>query len=279
MRSLIFLAFCFLSSFVMAQVPVSKEPRHHLVFENENARILNVLLPPGDTTQYHLHSTPSVFIMLTHTKTGSQKITNDPVTSTSKAGDIWFENLNPPNTKIHRVWNMDTATYHVVDVELLTKDSGFANPPLTLEHTHIIIDTPWVRVYSIVLAKDQQTTIKGKRPGFILIAINAGNIQLTENNKRSNSTIQPGANFIIEPNTEFSLNNSGGSLMQFALLELHFTADYPLGSGNGNGFGTQVQGVTLPNFANKELTWRKLHKTNIGFDAILFNNTILFTAE
>ncbi len=63
------------------------------------------------------------------------------------------------------------------------------------------------------------------------------------------------------------------------LSNVNFSADYPLGSGSGNGLGTQVQGATLPDFANETLTWEKLHTTNIGFDAILFNNRVSFTAE
>jgi TonB-linked SusC/RagA family outer membrane protein len=63
------------------------------------------------------------------------------------------------------------------------------------------------------------------------------------------------------------------------LSGVNFSADYNLGSGNGSGAGTQMQGATLPDFANTTLTWEKLHTTNIGFDAVLFNNAVTFTAE
>jgi TonB-dependent starch-binding outer membrane protein SusC len=63
------------------------------------------------------------------------------------------------------------------------------------------------------------------------------------------------------------------------LSGVSFTADYPLGSGNGNGVGTQQQGATLPDYANTELTWEKLKTINVGLDAMLFNNRVSFTAE
>ncbi|MEO8569101.1 MAG: TonB-dependent receptor, partial [Ginsengibacter sp.] len=63
------------------------------------------------------------------------------------------------------------------------------------------------------------------------------------------------------------------------LSNVNFSSDYSIGSGNGNGVGTQVQGATLPDFANTTLTWEKLHTTNFGFDAVLFDNRINFTAE
>lgn len=55
--------------------------------------------------------------------------------------------------------------------------------------------------------------------------------------------------------------------------------DYSFGSGNGDGFGTQLQGVRLPNFPNFALTWEKVRTTNVGFDALLLDNRLSFTAE
>jgi TonB-linked SusC/RagA family outer membrane protein len=63
------------------------------------------------------------------------------------------------------------------------------------------------------------------------------------------------------------------------LSNVNLTPDYPLGSGNGNPFGTQFQGARLPNFANTTLTWEKVKTTSIGFDALLFRNSFSLTAE
>src|SRR4029450_55211 len=40
---------------VVAQVPLSKEPRHHMTFENPQLRILDVNIPPGDKSLDHRH--------------------------------------------------------------------------------------------------------------------------------------------------------------------------------------------------------------------------------
>lgn len=63
------------------------------------------------------------------------------------------------------------------------------------------------------------------------------------------------------------------------LSTISLTPDYALGSGNGDGYGTQLQGAALPNFANTTLTWEKLKTTSVGLDAVLFNNQVSFTAE
>lgn len=221
MRLTIISAMCLLSSFyTMAQVPVSKEPRHHLVFENNKVRILNVLLPPGDTTQYHVHSTPSVFIPFTKTYTGSQRINEQPEYGTSVAGNVWFENLNAPHTKIHRVWNMDSSVFHVMDVELLTKDSGFSFKPLALPHCHLQINIPWVRTYTIQLAMNEEINIKNQLSDFILVAINEAEIKLMENGKLSTSFIKPGQFYLINANDTFSANNQNNTPAKFTLISL-----------------------------------------------------------
>lgn len=71
--------------------------------------------------------------------------------------------------------------------------------------------------------------------------------------------------------------NSAGYYKYLSGISL--TADYPLGSGNGNGVGTQSQATRLPDFANTTLTWEKLKTTNVGIDAQLFNNHVSLTAE
>ncbi|HEX5027023.1 MAG TPA: TonB-dependent receptor [Agriterribacter sp.] len=63
------------------------------------------------------------------------------------------------------------------------------------------------------------------------------------------------------------------------LSTVSLTPDYALGSGNGDGYGAQVQGAALPNFANTTLTWEKLKTTSIGLDAVLFDNKVNFTVE
>jgi hypothetical protein len=62
----------FLGSYAFAQVAVRDEPRHHNVFENDYVRVLDVWVAPKDTTQFHVHATPSVFIMLSKTTTSAQ---------------------------------------------------------------------------------------------------------------------------------------------------------------------------------------------------------------
>ncbi|MEJ7678674.1 MAG: hypothetical protein WKG06_12600 [Segetibacter sp.] len=219
-KIILFFSLLLITFYMRAQVPVSKEPRHHVVFENEKVRLLNVLLPPGDTTQYHVHSTPSVFICFTKTNTTSQLIHQQPVQSTSNAGYIWFENLKPPHIKIHRVWNQDTAAFHVMDIEVLSNDSRFTQKPILLPHTQLTIDTPWARTYKIELAKSEQVTIEEHPSAFVLIAINNGTITMIKKGAGNNLDLQAGTFFWIKPDEQFTLLNQSDTVTHFALVEI-----------------------------------------------------------
>lgn len=208
------------SLLIKAQVPVSKEPRHHVVFENEKVRLLNVLLPPGDTTQYHVHSTPSVFICFTKTNTASQLMGRQSTSGISSAGTIWSENLSSPHIKTHRVWNLDTDTFHVMDVEILSKNPGFSQKALETPHVQLTIDTPWARIYKIELAKSEQVTIKKHLSAYILVTINNGMIEMIKNNTHNSLLLQPGTFFRIQPEEQFTLLNRSDTIMHFALVEV-----------------------------------------------------------
>ena len=203
-----------------AQVPVSQEPRHHIVFENSQARILNVLLPVGDTSQYHVHSTPSVFIGLSTTHTGSQLLHQQPVPGLFTAGTAFFENLSVPHTRIHRVWNNDTSVFHVMDIELLAKDSGFSQKPFIAKYSRLETDTPWVRIYKIMLPKNEQLTIHEMKRTFVVVSVNDLKINLIINEKETVSSVSAGDFFWLNAGDRFTLRNPGDSMASMALIEV-----------------------------------------------------------
>src|SRR5215471_21518393 len=47
---------------VQSPVPVLNEPRHHLKFENDYVRVFDVVVPPGDTTLFHIHSNDYAYV-------------------------------------------------------------------------------------------------------------------------------------------------------------------------------------------------------------------------
>lgn len=205
---------------LQAQVLVHEEPRHRPVFQNREIRILNVLVAPGDTSLYHIHNTPSFFIRLTNSNTGSQIQGERPLAGRSKAGEIRFENLAPPNNRTHRVWNADRDTFHVMDVELLMKGATFNQSPLSLPNLKLEIDTNWVRAYRLNLLKGIDFKTKNNKHSQVLVALNASTLEIRQNGKSGLQNLQPGSFYVIKRKQSFSVRNISGSRTEFVLLEL-----------------------------------------------------------
>ena len=55
--------------------------------------------------------------------------------------------------------------------------------------------------------------------------------------------------------------------------------NFSTGSGNGDPNGSRAGGAYLPDFANTDLSWETVTTSGVGFDAVLFNNRLNFTAE
>ena len=217
-RQFFFFVFIFSLLNAYTQVPVHQEPFHRPVFENREVRILNVVISPGDTSLYHLHSTPSVFIFLSSTAAGTQLQGKGPVSMRFTTGRILFEDLGAPNTRIHRAWNEDREDLHVIDVELLTKDTGFSAPPLSL--FKLEVDTPWVRAYRVVLEKDKELALKRKKNPFILISVGPASVEVKQGGKYHREMLKKGSYFDVKRKQSFYLKNKSTDPVQLVLLEL-----------------------------------------------------------
>ena len=53
-------------------MPLSGEPRHHVVYESPSTRIHDIQIPPGDTTLFHTHDTAILYVPIARSTNRSQ---------------------------------------------------------------------------------------------------------------------------------------------------------------------------------------------------------------
>ncbi len=198
-----------------AQVPVSQEPRHHNVFENKWVRVLDVHIPPGDTSLMHKHSTPSVFIVLSNTKTGSEVLV-EPAKTHFTDGNIWFEGFYD-KPRIHRVWNSDTVEFHVVDMELLNRNNQTVDPPMDLKSLTLLFDEKPVRGYRANLPANSSLRLPRRKAPFMVIGLSNITGSVTVNNK---PFVKKGDFIFLQPDHKIEFDNKGNADENFAIFEL-----------------------------------------------------------
>jgi len=204
------------SSIPNAQVQVSKEPRHKNVLENKYIKLLDVKIQPGDTSLFHIHSTPSVFVHFTNTVVCSQIKGREWVTAKNTQGNAWYRSF-VNDTLVHRVSNCDTVPFNVTDVELLSpyKPTMKLQPlPFTL-----LFENEKVIAYRLTAAAFNKQVIKKRGP--MIAQIVAGS-EVTLHNKKGKelSQLKAGKYVYIKPRTAFYFSATGNEEINLILFEI-----------------------------------------------------------
>lgn len=210
------LALAFISLESTAQVPVREEPRHKPVLVNEYFRMLDVIIPPGDTTLYHIHETPSLFLRFTSTYVASQ-VKDSAWSEKSKSikGDADYDYFT--NTRVHRVSNQDRDTFHVTDIEILSSyQPGNNIKPLPFS---LLFDNEKAFAYRITDMANGKQEIRNRGP--IIAALVEGNsVILREEGTKVSTKIKPGKFAYLKPGGSYYFSMGKNEKINLVIFEL-----------------------------------------------------------
>lgn len=141
------------TTFVRAQVPLSQEPRHHATFENPQLRILNINIPPGDTTLDHRHDFDIATVAMTSGTNTRQQPSGQPWSAPRPPrmlGDVSVTEYTD-KAQSHRVENLGKTAYQLFAVENLKKSGWSTAPAASGLGTKLTNDSRAFRIYDVRL--------------------------------------------------------------------------------------------------------------------------------
>jgi len=100
-----------------AQMPVEQEVHHKVVFENRWIRLIDLIVPAGDTTLLHTHAAASVVLFLSKSNVAIQNVGESPVITHVNPGDVVYRNYDE-KPAVHMVWSEDKSVFRCMVVEL-----------------------------------------------------------------------------------------------------------------------------------------------------------------
>ena len=230
MRKYVWFTGLFMKAFsvCLAQVPVSQEPMHHNILDNGHVRLLDVHIPAGDTTRYHIHATPSVFLVLTDAHTSSQVILEEDHSKSPipHYGNIWFEGFYLQH-RIHRVYNRDNHEFHVMDIELTNKNYLAIDSPIRQPAFTFLFEEKPVRAYRLTLGPGTNITLPSRKADILMIQLtdSAENMRveelLTGGKMAQEKFFRQKGDFIYIPSgIQIVIRNGGKDNTEFAFFEL-----------------------------------------------------------
>jgi len=106
-------------------VPMDKAPFHIPVFANDYLILLNVNIPPGRNTGYHIHYADSVSVNLTPASQTNQTYGSTEVSRPGTGGDgepgrATFTNVTKDGPRTHKASNVGPTPFH--NISFILKD-------------------------------------------------------------------------------------------------------------------------------------------------------------
>jgi hypothetical protein len=197
-----------------AQVAVREEPRHHPVIVNQYLRVLDVWIRPGDTTVFHIHATPSLFLIFTNTKVATQLKDSGWLNDTNIKGEVYFEEFT--KERVHRVSNVDKDSFHVTDIEILSAykpREGRKPLPYTL-----LFYNDKAFAYRITEINKQQN-VSSRGPIF-MGHVQGENVMVNVDGQKGKVEISPGKFLYLKPGESFHFSTKKKGAVNLVLFEL-----------------------------------------------------------
>jgi mannose-6-phosphate isomerase-like protein (cupin superfamily) len=159
-----------LSCLAWAQIPVEKEPRHHLIFENESLIVLSPQIPAGDTTLEHLHAHDDATICIHGSSvrgkpSGGEWSNAGAVCVPGRIGVTEYTG----NPRAHTVQNVGTGVYHLALVENLRPNGWTTYDPVTVDGLSVAKENRSFRIYDIQLSGSAIPVHSHKVPTVVIL--------------------------------------------------------------------------------------------------------------
>ena len=149
-----------ITAVVTAQVPLSKEPRHRVTFENVQLRILDVNIPPGDTSLDHLHDRDIATVSMTSGTGTRLQSPGQPwgaVRPPRPLGDATVADYaGKPSS--HRIENVGKSAYQLFALENLRTSGWATSPALAAPATKLTAESRAFKIYDVRLGRDGSQT-------------------------------------------------------------------------------------------------------------------------
>ena len=179
-------------------VHLFQEPRHRTVFVyNEDVRVLDVQINPGDTSLVHTHDSA---ILLNSIRRGSGPSNGSVSSNTRYAEEPYSHAVSNSGPGLMRIIAMPNSSQGVQDLSADRPD-GLAGEPA--------LENAWFRSYRIDLAPGEETTVHRHRNPVLVVQITEGKTHVTREDGITAELTEMGHWTWRSPESPYRIRNAG----------------------------------------------------------------------
>lgn len=197
-------------------VPVFEEPRHHLVVDTPPLRILDIQIPPGDTTLFHSHSSPMLYVPIASSRTRNQNIGEEwtgggAAPAAAPAVQARPGRVSAPANYIdkgqtHRVNNIGTSLFRLIGIGNMTHGEA---APAAASATKPELENRWYRAERLVIAPGASAPVPPAAGTIVVVMQTSGSAAL--DGKVWHPLNGPGDFARIDGTTPYVVHNRGAA--------------------------------------------------------------------
>jgi quercetin dioxygenase-like cupin family protein len=171
-------------------VPVYQEPHHRMVFESPSARILDVQVRPGETSGYHTHDSPILYVQLSSSQLRTEALgvppaappagrgrgagRAGPAAAPPRPGRVSSTTSYVEQPVTHRITNVGDQLFRLIavltrlpgDDAVTPEEAGFSGAPEFANH--------WYRAYRFELAAGGATPMHHHTTPVVIVQVAEG---------------------------------------------------------------------------------------------------------
>ena len=196
-----------------------EEPRHRLVFEKGTIRIFNTSIPAGDTSLFHFHEHPTLYVLLRGARMRNQDLGKDwvelPPGAAIPDGALLFRDY-AAEPQTHRVENLDGHSFQVIGVVNL----GSGGDSRLLSSTAPEVQNRWFDGYRFRLAAGESTGTHSHAHPVLVVQTGHGDSSVIERGWPTAEKTVAGTWSVHEAGVEHALKNIGGTELELVEIEM-----------------------------------------------------------
>jgi quercetin dioxygenase-like cupin family protein len=218
-------------------VHMSKEPRHKVVLEQGPTRVQDIQIPPGDTSLFHVHDNPVLYVPISSSRTRSQLLGQD-WTGSGVSGAVSAEapgvtarvaparvtsTISYVDTPItHRVNNVGDGLFRLIGIGNLSEGTDVDTDDICGLSSKPEVLNRYYRAYRVSLAAGASTPPHKHAWPVLVVQQTAG--QLTINGSADARTAEPGNFAFHDGSGTHQVTNTGAGPIDAIEVELRGAA-------------------------------------------------------
>lgn len=205
-----------------APIPANMASYHVPAFQNDLIRLLNVDIPAGRNSGFHIHRPDLITVVVEDSDSIAQEPGRPPNPMTHQPrGNVAYTTYG--QGLIHSVANAGRAPYHIIGVEILNSQPGRFTPTSRTDVPAYVqvLDNEHVRGWRLVLGPGQSVAAITQRAPGIRVVVDGGEIAESVPGETDRAMLLKLGEFSWqEPGITRAIHNRGTTRVEFVEFEL-----------------------------------------------------------